>query len=106
LPFHHTLHRNFSAQTFIFAVRRDVSIKPAAERETSGATAAQMMPSPLVLVRTLALAPIAERSARTARPASMAADRAIAEGAAAAAAVMDNVAKCPSTSLQSRMRWR
>ena len=55
--------------------------------ETSDATAAQMMPSPLVLVRILALAPIAE-------------------GAAAAAAVMDNVAKCPSTSLQSCLRWR
>jgi len=74
--------------------------------ETSDATAAQMMPSPLVLVRILALAPIAERSARMARRASMAADRAIAEGAAAAAAVMDNVAKCPSTSLQSCLRWR
>jgi hypothetical protein len=49
------------------------------------------------LIRTLALAPIAERLARMARRASMAADRAIAEGAAAAAAAMDNVAKCPST---------
>jgi hypothetical protein len=73
-------------------------------REASGATAAQMMPSLMGLIRTLAPA-IAQRSARMARRASMAAGCAIA-AADAAAVVTDNIAKFPSPSLRSCMPRR
>ena len=43
LPFHRTLHRSFSSQTFIVSVRRDVSMKPAAEPRRASATAGQTL---------------------------------------------------------------
>ena len=50
LPFHRTLHRSFSSQTFIVSVRRDVSMKPAAEPRRASATAGQnLAPAALAL---------------------------------------------------------